>query len=392
MSDRSTGRYFIGLMSGTSLDAIDIALTYISNDHIELVHSYALPIEQTLKTRIAELFEPGNNEIDRMGELDREIAEISANGVINLLAECGVSASEVTAIGSHGQTIRHRPYGMDYKQPFTLQIGDPNTLAALTNIVTVADFRRKDIALGGQGAPLAPAFHSYLCQSHERPCAVLNIGGIANLSLIRPDSANTTTGFDTGPGNGLMDAWIYRHKSLAYDNNGEWALEGSVHHELLDALLSDPFFDISGPKSTGKEYFNLAWLEQILASNSQFGEVNPADVQATLLSLSALTIAQACAANKDINSIYLCGGGALNKALVKRLSDELLASLETRLDTSHSSKLNIQSTEALGIHPMWIEAAAFAWMAQQTIDRLPVHQQGATGAARNAILGGIFIP
>lgn len=380
MSNARGDRYFVGLMSGTSLDAIDIALVKECDNNIELIHSYAIPIDTLLKERIAGLFEPGDNEIDKLGELDRDLAVLCARGVLNLLKQCGISASQVTAIGSHGQTVRHRPYGIKYKQPYTLQIGDPSTIAALTNIVTVADFRKKDIALGGQGAPLAPAFHAHMCRSVEHKCGVLNIGGIANLSIIDADVPDSVTGFDTGPGNGLMDAWIYEHKALPYDHKGQWALEGSVQKDLLNAMLSDPYFALPGPKSTGKEYFNLAWLRQVLASKKAFSSIIPVDIQATLLSLTSKSIVNALSEQKEIESLYLCGGGALNTALVE--------SLKLGLDI----KQNIYTTDVLGIPPMWVEAAAFAWMAKQTMDRLPSSNQSVTGASRNAILGGVFLP
>lgn len=373
-----SGRYFIGLMSGTSLDAMDAVLVRISEQNFDLIDCIASPLDQNLRSRIQALFEPGENEIDRLGELDREIAEISAGCVQQLLARNALAPEQISAIGSHGQTLRHRP---QKRYPFTLQIGDPNSIAALTDIPTVADFRRKDMALGGQGAPLAPAFHAYMCRAQAKPCAVLNIGGIANLSLVDPNDPGKLFGFDTGPGNGLMDAWIHSHLGQNYDEHGTWASAGNADQALLKALLADAYFSKAAPKSTGKEHFNLSWLEKTLTQPAYIN-LQPVDVQATLLELTVQSIADALIRSTEsapVTNIFVCGGGAENTFLMSRLRETLM-------------NISVQSTGALGIAPMWVEAAAFAWLAQQTLDRLPGNKPKVTGARRDAVLGGIYYP
>lgn len=375
MSAAEQGRYFIGLMSGTSLDAIDLALVNIKADKIQLVDTLEYSIDSELRLRIAELFEPGANEIDKLGELDREIGQISATCINSLLQQNALKAGQISAIGSHGQTIRHRP---NAKQPFTLQIGDPNTIAAETGILTIADFRRKDLALGGQGAPLAPMFHAQLCRDQAETCAILNIGGIANVSVIESKLSPSLIGFDTGPGNALMDAWTDKHKGEPFDRDGRWASEGQANNDLLTVLLRDEYFARPAPKSTGKEEFNLSWLEG-LVNKYQLEHIDPSDVQATLLELSASSIADAINGCCEPKALYLCGGGARNKALVARL-EALMPS--TR----------IRDTAMIGIAPEWMEAAAFAWFAQQAFDRIPVTTHSVTGASRDAILGGFYFP
>ena len=373
-------RYFIGLMSGTSLDAIDAALIRTTDSEFELVDCYAHTIDSELKSRIRALFLPGENEIDSLGELDRELAILSANSVQTLLKNNALNAEDICAIGSHGQTIRHRPATSSAHYGFSLQISDPNTIASETGITTVADFRRKDVALGGQGAPLAPAFHQYLARHETKRCGVLNIGGIANLSLIAPAPSSSVTGFDTGPGNALMDEWIQQHKEQPFDKDGQWAATGSPCARLLAEMLDDPYFKAPAPKSTGKEYFNSQWLNTFL-SHRQYAETTPEAIQATLLELTAQTIRSACFCLNEHHPeiVYLCGGGALNKTLIKRLAELL-------------PNISLKSSAELGISPMWIEASAFAWLAKQTIDRITTNCMHVTGARRNAILGGIYLP
>ena len=378
IAQEANERYFIGLMSGTSLDAIDAALVSIGNNRLRLVAHEAFAIADNLRDRISALFEPSDDEIDRLGELDRELGVLSAECVNQLLSRSSIPSDQVCAIGSHGQTIRHRPAMSADRLGFSLQIADPSTIAALTGITTVADFRKKDVALGGQGAPLAPVFHAYLCSGQQEPCGVLNIGGIANISVISPNNEANLTGFDIGPGNGLMDAWIQKNKGLAFDLNGEWAERGHSNETLLNQLMSDKYFAQAAPKSTGKEYFNMAWLESNMLEISE-SVIPIEDVQATLLELTARSITDACKST-GITTLYLCGGGALNHALVKRLQSLL------------NDTVKLKSSEVLGIDPMWVEACAFAWLAQQTIDSLPSNRTEVTGASRRAILGGIFLP
>src|SRR3990167_285223 len=364
---------YIGLMTGTSLDAADVAIINFHNKTPKIVAAKNYPIPTELKAQIKQLCLPGHNEIDLMGEVSVQLGQLYANAVTSLLAEQQISAHHIKAIGSHGQTIRHRP---DARYPFTLQIGDPNIISAQTGITTVADFRRKDMALGGQGAPLTPAFHDALLKDRSESQWVLNIGGIANLSYLSKNKNAPILGFDTGPGNTLMDQWYQQHHDGAFDQNGEWAASGTVSQPLLDALKSEPYFKRAAPKSTGRELFNLIWLEQKLAACPHLSNQN---VQATLLELTATSIATAVQTQKDAKTVWLCGGGTHNQALVARLKQLL-------------SGLKIEDTSALGIHPDWIEAAAFAWLAKQALDGQAGNIPSVTGADKPAILGIICPP
>lgn len=366
---------YIGLMSGTSADAIDAVLVDLS-DSATLIAHHSQKLTPELRQRIHKLCTPGDDEIDQMGMLDVELGQHFSQTTIQLLQKAGVASRDIIAIGSHGQTIRHRPPST-CKHAFTLQIGDPNTIAELTGITTVADFRRRDMAAAGQGAPLVPAFHRAIFQSDKSDRAVINIGGMANITWLPRGSADSVTGFDTGPGNVLMDEWILEHRQQAYDQNGAWAAEGTPIPALLDELLLHPFFAQQPPKSTGRESFNRAWLAATLA---KLGEpIHPADVQATLLELTAKSIAQSINAVSDAHKeIYVCGGGAYNTQLMLRLS-ALLDNCE------------VASTEALGVAPEWIEAMAFAWLAQQTLQHKPGNLRAVTGARRDVILGGVYL-
>ncbi|MEN8171103.1 MAG: anhydro-N-acetylmuramic acid kinase [Pseudomonadota bacterium] len=362
--------YFIGLMSGTSMDALDAVLVDFSATppHLIATHSHAL--DKAIRHEILALAQPGDNELDRLAQLDVRLGTLSAQLSLQLLEQAQIDSSEVRAIGSHGQTVRHAP---DAPTPYTVQIGDPNTIAQLSGITTVADFRRRDMVAGGQGAPLVPAFHKALFHSSETNRVVLNIGGIANISILPADNSQAVNGFDTGPGNMLMDAWIQLKQHQPYDENGGWARSGSVNVELLNKLLSDPYFSRTPPKSTGREQYNLHWLEQ------QLHEAHQAqDIQATLCELSATTIANAVlqfAPNTD--ELYVCGGGARNSYLMERISDYLKG-------------CHISTTAELGVEPQWVEAMAFAWLARQTLLGLPGNLPAVTGARKAVILGGIY--
>ncbi len=366
--------YFIGLMSGTSADGIDAALVKIEGG-LQLLHHHCEPIPEALRSEILSLATPGDNEIDRLGKLDCELGSVFAQAARQLLTASGIAASDITAIGSHGQTIRHRPpAGANDAPGFTLQIADPNTIALKTGITTVADFRRRDLAAGGQGAPLAPVFHQFIAPSDCETVGFLNLGGIANITLLH--RGKLAFGFDTGPANGLMDAWINRQHGKPYDDNGEWASSGSCNEQLLAQLLKDEYLAAAPPKSTGKEYFNLAWLDQQLARFG--GSIDNADVQATLLQLTVHSIALALEPlTLAPERIYYCGGGANNAALIAALAQ-------------HTPQADWYSTSELGVHPDWIEACAFAWFAHQSLHReaLPLAQY--SGAARNAIAGGVY--
>lgn len=361
---------YVGLMSGTSADGIDAVLVDFKNALPKLVATHYTAYTTTLRQKILDLSRPGTNEIHRLGELDIELAHAFATSVQTLLQQAGVNSSNIKAIGSHGQTIRH---SSDPKQRFSLQIGDPNTIAALTGITTVADFRRKDIALGGQGAPLVPAFHQYLFADKSTNRAIVNIGGIANITILTPQQ-HAIIGFDTGPGNGLLDEWIQLHQQKPHDANGAWAASGKINPSLLSSLLSDTYFHLTPPKSTGREYFNTKWLQEHLSTLN----VSSADVQATLTELTATTIIDAIKVHIPHGDVFVCGGGAHNTYLIERLQN--LA----------KDQFKVMTTEKLGVHPDWVEAIAFAWLAYQTVNQRTGNLPSVTGARQAAILGGLY--
>lgn len=364
---------YIGLMSGTSADGIDAVLVDFNQPYPSIIATHYTPYTPLLKEKILSLCVKGDNEIERLGELDTLLGKAFAHAVNHLLKANAISANAVKAIGSHGQTIRHYP-----QEPhrFTLQVGDPNIITAETGITTVADFRRKDLALGGQGAPLVPAFHQHVLASQETDRAIVNIGGIANVTWLPRKNIGPILGFDTGPGNVLMDAWIYQHQAKSLDQKGAWGAQGILQAELLEMLLSDPYFQLSSPKSTGREYFNLSWLQKHLSSMNT--HLHPVDVQATLTELTAITIIMAIRQFMQYGEILICGGGVHNSLLMKRLS-ELAA-----------PSFTIHSTEKYGIHPDWVEAIAFAWLARQTLLGFAGNLPSVTGATRSAILGGVY--
>ena len=364
---------YIGLMSGTSLDGLDAALIDFGAARPRLLAAHCSPLPAALRSELAALCHGCDDEIERMGAADRALGAALADAVDALLTEAGVDRAAVRAIGSHGQTIRHRPAA---RWPFTLQIGDPTTIAHRTGITTVADFRRRDVAAGGQGAPLVPPFHRALFgdDTGNRARAIVNIGGMANVTALARDGR--LLGFDTGPGNVLLDSWNQRHGRGHYDADGVWAGSGTVVEPLLQQLLAEPFFTAAPPKSTGREQFNPAWLDHQLL---QFGaELAPADLQATLAELSASAIAIAIAALPfAIDEVYICGGGAYNSDLMRRLQ-------------RHLQPRPLATTAQLGIAPEWVEAAAFAWLARQTLAGLPGNEPAVTGAERHCVLGAIY--
>lgn len=364
--------YFIGIMSGTSLDAVDAVLVDF-NKKIELISEYSTPINFTLRQSILDLCHPGKNEIERLGTLDVELGEIFAKTCLELLKKSGISAGKICAIGSHGQTVRHRP---NEQTPFTLQIGDPNIIAARTGITVVADFRRRDMALGGQGAPLVPAFHRYLLQNPQYDSCALNIGGMSNITWLPANASQSIIGFDSGPGNTLIDAWCLKHIGKPFDENGGWSAEGKANSILLDLMLEDSYFKKPPPKSTGREYFNLEWLQTYL--NRLPKKIDAVDVQATLTELTAKSIAEAIQHYaKTAKKLWVCGGGIKNQLLMQRLAFLL-------------PEMEICSTSDAGIDPQCIEAAAFAWLAQQTLSNQPGNLPSVTGASHLTILGAIY--
>ncbi len=367
---------YIGLMSGTSADSIDAVLVDFSNNSLELVGTFALPYETRMRSRIFELTKPSDNEIDRMGAVDIALGKLFAKATISLLQQTGTAASAVRAIGSHGQTIRHRPQSTSTAaEPFSLQIGDPNTIAEQTGITTVADFRRRDMAAGGQGAPLTPAFHKEMFSHSQQARCILNIGGMANVTYLPTDGS--VIGFDTGPGNVLMDAWIHSFGTSRFDHDGTWAASGHVNQELLQKLLSHSYFRLPAPKSTGREEFDLSWVNTVVEQTMT--PLSPQDVQATLAELTAVSISDALKNScEEGTRVFICGGGMHNKYLIKRLS-RLLA-----------PAYPVASTEALNLHPDWVEAVAFAWMAMRTLQRKPSNLPPVTGASEPVILGGVY--
>ena len=307
--------------------------------------------------------------LDEVGALDTAIGEAFAAAALQLLREANLSGAEITAIGSHGQTLRHQPSGA---HPFTWQIGNPDIIAERTGITTVADFRRRDVAAGGEGAPLAPALHQAVLGSATETRAVLNIGGIGNVTWLPPDGV--PVGFDTGPGNCLMDGWSDRHRGIAFDRDGEWAASGRVDSQLLQLLLSEPYFRKPPPKSTGRELFNLGWLDSHLSQLKV--ALSPADVQSTLCELTALSLATACQQLGHAQRALLCGGGAHNQELRRRLESQLAGTV-------------VATTAAFNLDPDYVEAAAFAWLASRTLAGLPGNLPAVTGARHRVVLGSI---
>ena len=387
-------KYYIGLMSGTSADGIDLALVTFNNKNSLKHHaSFYQPYSSEIAKKITALYTPDNNEIDRAFTLDVELAKLFSKAINAFLAQEQLSCTDIIAIGNHGQTIRHRPQATN---PFTLQIGCCQTLATLTNIRVIGQFRRKDMALGGQGAPLVPAFHQTIFS--EKPIAddlikkgadvfVVNIGGISNLTFLPATSKLDVIGYDTGPGNALMDDWFGLHNPKSkskYDKNGDWAAKGVINDELLNQLLSDDYFQLVPPKSTGREYFHLSWLQK------QLNTVNPItnqDVQATLTAFTAITIVNAIKQhicdNKNIAKVYLCGGGVHNKALKNKINQQL------KLQPANYELL---LTNHKGIDTDQLESIAFAWLAFAYDKKFLSSMSTVTGASKCCTLGNEYLP
>ncbi|BBF85414.1 Anhydro-N-acetylmuramic acid kinase [Aquitalea magnusonii] len=363
-----TERY-IGLMSGTSLDGVDAVLLCMDEHgrpHVE-ADSF-LPFPDSIKQQVLALQAVGNNELDRAAQLGNALARLYAEVVARLLAACALPAAAIRAIGCHGQTIRHAPH-----EGYTLQIGNAALLAELSGIDVIADFRSRDVAAGGHGAPLVPAFHQDIFASDAENRVILNIGGISNLTRLAKNLP--TCGFDCGPGNMLLDAWCQLHTGAAYDADGNWAASGQLHPALLQQMLADAYFRQQPPKSTGRDLFSLEWLQQQLATQPP---IAPQDVQHSLLQLTAISIAhdihRYC---PDTASIYVCGGGALNRALMQALQQQLPA-------------IAIHSTAEIGLPANQVEAAAFAWLAWRFCHRLPANLPEVTGAAGLRVLGALY--
>ena len=357
---------FIGLMSGTSADAIDaVAVDFSAANGFALVATHSRPLSKNLRERISDISSGVSDRLDDIKRLEVDLSiEFSrcAQEIINALNE------QPVAIGCHGQTVRHRP-----ELGFTVQLADGATIAQNTRTATVVDFRSADIALGGQGAPLVPAFHREFFSSSDEDRAVVNIGGIANVTLLSKDG--TVTGFDSGPGNTLMDRWIQLHQDNRWDHNGDWARTGLVDEELLLPLQQDRYFSRKPPKSTGLEYFNLDWLNAFLKGNEK-----PCDVQAALCTLTAHTVVDAILEFlPEVKKIYLCGGGAQNTRLKELIQSQI-------------DRAEVSTTDALGADPKWVEAIAFAWLARQRISLQTANLPEVTGATKRAILGSVYLP
>ncbi|WP_151746921.1 anhydro-N-acetylmuramic acid kinase [Acinetobacter soli] len=369
---------YIGVMTGTSVDGVDFVAA--SFDPLYLHATLTLPFDPELRDELMALTLPDDNEIDRMGKADVALATMIGHGINTLIEKNHLDRSQIKAIGSHGQTIRHRP-----EHGFTLQIGDPNIITEITQIPVISDFRRRDMAAGGQGAPLVPAFHQAVFQHPTIHRVILNLGGIANVSLLPAGNPNGVYGFDTGPANILMDAWCERYTGHPFDENGNWAAYGQPIRGLLERLQAHAFFSKEPPKSTGREDFNLDWLDDQLADwrndelEYQELEDTPENVQATLLKLTTRAIKKAIyRSDLDTGEVYVCGGGAYNS--------HLLEQLRWRLRKHHWS---VQSTSVLGLSPTWVEATAFAWLAMRFMHQQAGNLPSVTGAEGFRVLGSI---
>jgi len=351
---------YIGIMSGTSLDGVDVVLCEISAEECTLISSLEYPIPLELKADILSCLE-SEKRIEHIGELDHRLGLLFTQAVGALLIRENIDPKSIKAIGLHGQTLWHAPTG---EYPFTMQLGDPNIVNAKTGIPVVADFRRKDVALGGQGAPFAPAFHEFIFKNINSSVSVVNIGGMANITVL----GEKLIGYDTGCGNVLLDMWMAEHQGEPYDKDGEWARTGTVDYSLLDRMISDEFFEAPHPKSTGREKFNSSWLQGFLSGHTH----TPEDVQRTLLELTAMSIVnEVLKFNPDVT--LLCGGGAKNTFLVERIK-ALMPNVEVAIATNADQ----------------IEAMTFAWLAYKRMHKEKVNLKDVTGASENAVLGGIY--
>ncbi|TCB64430.1 anhydro-N-acetylmuramic acid kinase [Acinetobacter sp. ANC 4178] len=369
---------YIGVMTGTSMDGVDIVAA--SFDPLQLHATLTLAFDPDLRNELMALTLPDDNEIDRMGKADVALAKMIGEGINTLIEQHQLDRSQIKAIGSHGQTIRHRP-----EHGFTLQIGDPNIITEITQIPVVSDFRRRDMAAGGQGAPLVPAFHQALFQHESIHRVILNLGGIANVSLLPAGAPALVAGFDTGPANILMDAWCHRYTGQPYDENGNWAAYGQPIRSLLERLQAHDFFAKEPPKSTGREDFNLDWLDDQIMDwrNDELAydelEDSPENVQATLLKLTTRAIKKAIyRSGMDTGEVYVCGGGAYNSQLLEQLRWRL-----------RKHQWTVQSTADLGLSPTWVEATAFAWLAKRFVEQLSGNLPAVTGADGYRILGNM---
>jgi len=362
---------YIGIMSGTSLNGADAVLLEFTDSGVKLLHCHSEAFPVKLFNNLQQLITTQKTSLSTLADIDHQLAVVYSQAASNLLHQAGIKAARVKAIGCHGQTIYHQPEAPNRN---SLQLGDPSYIAEITGINVVADFRRRDMASSGQGAPLVPAFHAAVFRNTKTNRIILNIGGIANLTILPCDISKPVTGFDTGPGNTLLDLWARQKRHVPYDNNGEWAAEGKLVDALLEKFLSEPYFGKHPPKSTGRELFNMSWLEAI-AGHHQYPDE---DIQATLLELTCQSIHRAIQSHAaHTGEIYVCGGGAHNKQMMQRLGELL-------------SPRVVMTTAALGIEPDWVEAAAFGWLAKQTMHQQAGNLTSVTGANHSVVLGGIY--
>ena len=371
--------HYIGLMSGTSADGIDaVVVTIDGPGSMRVLASHSYPYPATTRAQIQDLMSATPNipqkhgsEIERAAELDMALGELFADAANCVLEKSSLHAGQIRAIGSHGQTLRHGPRAA---HPYSVQIANPSMIAERTGITTVADFRTRDMAAGGQGAPLVPAFHQWLFQRPDVARVIINIGGIANITYLPHVAHIPVVGFDTGPGNTLLDQWIDQHQGQSFDRDGNWAASGKISESLLANMLNDPYFSLVPPKSTGREYFHLTWLRRYLDTCTG---LPAADVQASLAALTTHSLTRAIQALGRVDEVYVCGGGVHNRVLMEGLQRLL-------------KPIPVASTESLGLHPDWVEAVAFAWLAHQTLEGRPGNLPGVTGARRGVILGGVY--
>lgn len=370
MTRRPANEIYIGLMSGTSLDGVDVAIVDFGEHPPRLLHCSTTPYDKAIRQRLHNLCQSESTTLDNLYSLDAELGELYADSVNQALENASLDRARIIAIGCHGQTIRHSP---DSARPYTAQIGDPNRIAALTGISTVADFRRKDIALGGQAAPLAPAFHRFLFHVDDENRALINIGGIANITYLPGKPTAPILGFDTGPGNTLLNYWNELHQGSPFDNAGAWARTGRIIDDLLESMITtEGYFRLESPKSTGTEYFNSYWLTPFLSD-----EYAANDVQATLVELTVTTIANALSELPELANCFVCGGGARNQYMLERLELSL-------------PQCNLATTNVLGLDPDFVEAVAFAWLARERFNLRNGNIPAVTRAQRATVLGGIY--
>ena len=361
---------FIGLMSGTSVDGVDCSIVSFEDNRVEVVSTYFEECPKELRENILRICEGSKVSLKFLGETDIALGKLFASVIKKQLKETKINPKAITAIGSHGQTVWHQPSG---NYPFTMQLGDPNVICQQTGITTVAGFRQKDVANGGQGAPLAPLFHKEFFHRSDRDRAIINIGGIANITIL--PGKGVCSAYDIGPGNVLMDYWTLENQGSRYDKNGEWAATGQCDQELLEEMLEEPYLKKSPPKSTGRELFNAVWLKNITSRYSRHLRIE--DVQATLSAFTSKCIANAVNNLVKDSEVYICGGGVHNSYLMDGLKNSI-------------RKSKVMTTSVLGIEPDWVEATTFAWLAKQSIKRKKLETAPFTGATKPCVLGGLY--